>query len=271
MHLHCCCGLSALLLCFVFILSVEKTADQLRLISLAGAYLLFLDYSSPQRCTSRGWRASSRLCATRTPPSTCREDSPPVSILCAFFLPCVQMATSGLIFLVVTLIIITDSIVLRTHTTDLNLITSSHPITHFLLYAGMIHSGLSCLVTNGGEPWSLRNDTKDSDRTLPAAECEEIVYPKPDGVLSFDLLTNLQRSGALLVECVFGVMLLLTLRHSLSGRVCCIYILALITADRTNTLHTTYTCQYCQYRHFARPRPARAPEGEGAPQARALR
>merc|ERR1711916_331380 len=36
---------------------------------------------------------------------------------------------------------------------------------------------------------------KDSETTLKAADCEEIEYPKPDGKISFDLLTNLQRSG----------------------------------------------------------------------------
>ena len=35
----------------------------------------------------------------------------------------------------------------------------------------------------------------DSEKTKPAAECEEIVYPKPDGKLSFELLSNLSRSG----------------------------------------------------------------------------
>ena len=29
----------------------------------------------------------------------------------------------------------------------------------------------------------------------PMSECTKIDYPKPDGVLSFDLLTNLARSG----------------------------------------------------------------------------
>jgi hypothetical protein len=32
-------------------------------------------------------------------------------------------------------------------------------------------------------------------QTRPAAEFQPIEYPKPDGVLSFDLLTNLARSG----------------------------------------------------------------------------
>jgi len=35
----------------------------------------------------------------------------------------------------------------------------------------------------------------DSQKTLPAKNFKEILYPKPDGVLSFDLLTSLSRSG----------------------------------------------------------------------------
>lgn len=60
---------------------------------------------------------------------------------------------------------------------------------------GLIHSGLSTLITNGKEPWTLHNHKKDCERTRLALEFKEIAYPKPDGVLSFDLLTNLQRSG----------------------------------------------------------------------------
>lgn len=63
------------------------------------------------------------------------------------------------------------------------------------MLAGMAHSGLSCMITGGKEPWSLRNKTPDADRTRPAKEFTEIAYPKPDGVLSFDLMTNLMRSG----------------------------------------------------------------------------
>lgn len=61
--------------------------------------------------------------------------------------------------------------------------------------SGMVHSGLSCMITGGKEPWTLRNKTPDADRTRPAKEFSEIAYPKPDGVLSFDLMTNLMRSG----------------------------------------------------------------------------
>ena len=33
----------------------------------------------------------------------------------------------------------------------------------------------------------------------PMSECSKIEYPKPDGVLSFDLLTNLARSGTAVI------------------------------------------------------------------------
>jgi electron-transferring-flavoprotein dehydrogenase len=60
---------------------------------------------------------------------------------------------------------------------------------------GMAHAGLAAFITKGSEPWTFHNNTPDTACTKPAAECKEIQYPKPDGVLSFDLLSNLQRSG----------------------------------------------------------------------------
>ena len=41
----------------------------------------------------------------------------------------------------------------------------------------------------------LRSPQPDSKKVKPASEFEPIEYPKPDGVFSFDLLTNLARSG----------------------------------------------------------------------------
>ena len=54
---------------------------------------------------------------------------------------------------------------------------------------------LFSFITRGREPWTLSNNTPDSAKTKPAKLFKEIIYPKPDGVLSFDLLTNLSRSG----------------------------------------------------------------------------
>jgi len=78
---------------------------------------------------------------------------------------------------------------------ELKEIRNTHASFHNGVLAGMTHTALSCFITKGKEPWTLKNDVKDSDKTLPASECEEIVYPKADGKISFDLLTNLQRSG----------------------------------------------------------------------------
>ena len=55
--------------------------------------------------------------------------------------------------------------------------------------------GVSAFLTGGKEPFNFRAPLPDSETTKPEAECDPIEYPKPDGVLSFDLLANLQRSG----------------------------------------------------------------------------
>lgn len=60
---------------------------------------------------------------------------------------------------------------------------------------GMAHTALTGFITKGREPWTFRNSVPDSDKTEPAAKHSPIAYPKPDGKISFDLLSNLQRSG----------------------------------------------------------------------------
>ena len=60
---------------------------------------------------------------------------------------------------------------------------------------GLAYTTLTCFITKGREPWTFKNRVADSEKTEPAAKHREIDYPKSDGVLSFDLLTNLQRSG----------------------------------------------------------------------------
>ena len=63
------------------------------------------------------------------------------------------------------------------------------------LWFGMAHGGFISHVTKGREPWTLAHKKLDSETTLPKDQCKPIEYPKHDGVLTFDLLTNLQRSG----------------------------------------------------------------------------
>lgn len=77
-------------------------------------------------------------------------------------------------------------------------VRNSHGAFHkYGLAFGMVHTAFSSFITKGFEPWTFRNTVPDCDQTLPAThpQAPVIDYPKPDGKLSFDLLTNLQRSG----------------------------------------------------------------------------
>jgi electron-transferring-flavoprotein dehydrogenase len=60
---------------------------------------------------------------------------------------------------------------------------------------GLAYSGLVAHVLKGREPWTFEHNIRDADTTMEAKHFDTISYPNPDGVLTFDLLTNLQRSG----------------------------------------------------------------------------
>ena len=62
------------------------------------------------------------------------------------------------------------------------------------LWFGLLHGRLTT-ITKGREPWTLVHKVKDSMTTKPKDQFKPIQYPKHDGVLTFDLLTNLARSG----------------------------------------------------------------------------
>ena len=63
------------------------------------------------------------------------------------------------------------------------------------LWAGLLHAGVDQLVLRGRAPWTLRHAHRDREATRPAADCAPIAYPRPDGTLTFDRLTNLSYSG----------------------------------------------------------------------------
>jgi len=60
---------------------------------------------------------------------------------------------------------------------------------------GMIYTGLATHLTKGHEPWTLEHRGEDADKTQPEEYFKPISYPPPDGILTFDLLSNLQRAG----------------------------------------------------------------------------
>ena len=61
---------------------------------------------------------------------------------------------------------------------------------------GLLYSGIASFVTKGREPWTLSSHApSDAATTEPASSHAIPTYPPPDNVVTFDLLTNLQRSG----------------------------------------------------------------------------
>jgi electron-transferring-flavoprotein dehydrogenase len=58
------------------------------------------------------------------------------------------------------------------------------------LTVGTLMNGLEQFVLKGHIPWTLRRDKPDHACLKPASECKPIVYPKPDGKLTFDRLSS---------------------------------------------------------------------------------
>ena len=60
---------------------------------------------------------------------------------------------------------------------------------------GIMYSGLDSLILKGRTPWTLHHPKEDYEATEKASQHKPIDYPKPDGVLSFDILTSVSRTG----------------------------------------------------------------------------
>ncbi|XP_049791472.1 electron transfer flavoprotein-ubiquinone oxidoreductase, mitochondrial [Schistocerca nitens] len=79
---------------------------------------------------------------------------------------------------------------------DLKSVRNIRPSFHnpLGLYGGLMYSGFS-LVIGGREPWTFSHGDPDWKRLKPASECKPVEYPKPDGEVSFDLLTSVALTG----------------------------------------------------------------------------
>lgn len=62
-------------------------------------------------------------------------------------------------------------------------------------YGGMAYSGLDTFILRGRTPWTFSFHESDASVTEIAAKYKPIEYPKPDGVISFDILTSVSRTG----------------------------------------------------------------------------
>jgi electron-transferring-flavoprotein dehydrogenase len=58
------------------------------------------------------------------------------------------------------------------------------------LYLGTFMVGLEQKVMGGNVPWTLHHRHWDHEMLRPASQCKPIVYPKPDGKLTFDRLSS---------------------------------------------------------------------------------
>ncbi len=58
------------------------------------------------------------------------------------------------------------------------------------LYLGSLMTGIDQLIFRGKAPWTLHHTHADHECMKPAAQCKPIVYPKPDGKLTFDRLSS---------------------------------------------------------------------------------
>ncbi len=58
------------------------------------------------------------------------------------------------------------------------------------LTVGTLMNGIEQFVLKGNIPWTIHRDKPDHLYLKPAAECQPIVYPKPDGKLTFDRLSS---------------------------------------------------------------------------------
>ena len=63
------------------------------------------------------------------------------------------------------------------------------------LYLGTLMFGLDQVVLRGRAPWTLKHAHADHETLKPKNEAQPIQYPKPDGVLTFDRLTDLSFSN----------------------------------------------------------------------------
>jgi electron-transferring-flavoprotein dehydrogenase len=63
------------------------------------------------------------------------------------------------------------------------------------LVTGGIMFGIDQLVLRGRAPWTLGRTEADHTKLKPAADCQPIAYPKPDGKLTFDRLTSVFESN----------------------------------------------------------------------------
>ncbi|KAG8423792.1 hypothetical protein J3458_000648 [Metarhizium acridum] len=80
---------------------------------------------------------------------------------------------------------------------ELKEVRNMRPSFHSPLGAigGVLYSALEAFILKGRVPWTFKHKTPDYAATKPADQFPKIEYPKPDGKISFDILTSVSRTG----------------------------------------------------------------------------
>lgn len=79
---------------------------------------------------------------------------------------------------------------------ELKSVRNVRPSFHkFGLYGGLMYTGFFYMGLRGIEPWTFSHGGPDYKTLKKATECKPIEYPKPDGKISFDLLTSVSLTG----------------------------------------------------------------------------
>ncbi|MES2258651.1 MAG: electron transfer flavoprotein-ubiquinone oxidoreductase [Pseudomonadota bacterium] len=73
---------------------------------------------------------------------------------------------------------------------ELHVARNVKPYLNMGLYVGSLMTGIDQIVFRGKAPWTLHHSHADHECLKPAANYEPIVYPKPDGKLTFDRLSS---------------------------------------------------------------------------------
>ena len=63
------------------------------------------------------------------------------------------------------------------------------------LYLGTMMVGIDQVLFRGKAPWTLQHDHADHETLIDKSKAKKIAYPKPDGILTFDRLTDLSFSN----------------------------------------------------------------------------
>jgi len=78
---------------------------------------------------------------------------------------------------------------------DLYKVRNSRPAFKYGLFPALAINAVDTFLFRGKAPFTLHMKEPDYKHLKPASQCTPIDYPKPDGKLTFDLMTNVSRSG----------------------------------------------------------------------------